>query len=276
MIPLYNFAFIATMSTITSQKIHYTLRIATACCFIGHGAFGVVTKAIWCNYFALFGIGTAMAYKLMPFLGSFDILLGLTMLILPLRIIPAWLVLWGFITGLCRPLAGEPFAELIERAGNFGAPLALLILSGGVNRNNLLRTINPAPPVDELTNRKLFYCLKITAFLLLAGHGWLNLLGKKAYLDQYLRLGFVNPVKTALVIGLFEIAAAFAIFIKPARSLVLILFIWKMATELMYPHLEFFEWLERAGSYSILLSLWFIPDSSAKKYHVAFEELPIV
>jgi hypothetical protein len=82
----------------TTQKIHYTLRIATACCFIGHGIFGVITKAIWCNYFAVFGIGQTVAYKLMPPLGSFDILLGLTVLILPLRIIPVWLVIWGFIT----------------------------------------------------------------------------------------------------------------------------------------------------------------------------------
>ena len=37
-------------------KIHYTLRIAAAMCFIGHGAFGIITKPIWCNYFALFGI----------------------------------------------------------------------------------------------------------------------------------------------------------------------------------------------------------------------------
>ena len=39
-----------------NQKTHYTLRIAAAMCFIGHGAFGIITKAIWCNYFAIFGI----------------------------------------------------------------------------------------------------------------------------------------------------------------------------------------------------------------------------
>src|ERR1700750_2122805 len=92
-----------------NQKIHYTLRIAAAMCFIGHGAFGIITKAIWCNYFAVFGIGKAMAYTLMPWLGSFDILCGIIMLIYPMRIIPMWLVFWGVVTALLRPLSGESF-----------------------------------------------------------------------------------------------------------------------------------------------------------------------
>jgi len=252
----------------TTQKIHYTLRIATACCFIGHGIFGVITKVIWCNYFALFGIGNAVAYKLMPLLGSFDILLGLTMLILPLRIIPVWLVIWGFITALCRPLSGEPLAEFIERAGNVGAPLALIILSGGINKTNLFGSINPETAVGELTIYKVFYCLKITAFLFLVGHGWLNLLLKKSLLSQYLSLGFENPIKTAAALGLYEIISALAVLLMPVRLFVFVLFLWKLATELLYPHLVFFEWLERAGSYGVLLALWFILKSPVQKEQI--------
>jgi hypothetical protein len=249
-----------------SQKIHYVLRVATACCFIGHGIFGVITKAVWCNYFALFGIGATMAYKLMPLLGSFDILLGLTILILPLRIIQVWLVVWGFTTALCRPLAGEPLAEFIERAGNFGAPLALIILSGGMNRINLFGTVNPDSQVDVRTMRRVFYCLKITVCLILAGHGWLNLLEKKSLLNQYLSLGFANPSKITLAVGLFEIAAAFAVLIKPVRPFIFIFFIWKMLIELFYPHMEFFEWLERGGSYGVLLALWFTLPKKSKRF----------
>src|SRR5579864_3090610 len=113
-----------------TQKIHYTLRIAVAMCFIGHGAFGIITKPIWCNYFAVFGIGHDLAYRLMPILGTVDILLGISLLIYPTRAVFAWLVGWGIITALLRPLSHESFAEFIERAGNFGAPLALLLLSG--------------------------------------------------------------------------------------------------------------------------------------------------
>jgi len=101
----------------TEQKIYYTLRIAAAMCFIGHGSFGIITKAIWCNYFAVFGIGHDMAYHLMPILGSVDILMGLSLLFYPVRAIAFWLVIWGFITATLRPLSGEPFPELLERAG---------------------------------------------------------------------------------------------------------------------------------------------------------------
>ena len=33
------------------------LRIAAAMCFIGHGAFGIITKEGWLPYFAVVGIG---------------------------------------------------------------------------------------------------------------------------------------------------------------------------------------------------------------------------
>ena len=109
----------------TEQKIYYTLRVVVVMCFIGHGAFGIITKAIWCNYFGVFGIDKAMAYRMMPWIGSLDILLGILMLFYPMRAILLWLVVWGTLTASLRPLSGEPMAELIERAGNFGAPLAL-------------------------------------------------------------------------------------------------------------------------------------------------------
>src|ERR1700742_3171637 len=91
-----------------AERIHYTLRIASALCFIGHGAFGIITKPIWCNYFAVFGIGHDLAYRLMPLLGTVDILLGLSLLVYPLRAVAGWLVGWGLITAFLRPLSGEP------------------------------------------------------------------------------------------------------------------------------------------------------------------------
>ena len=116
--------------TAPAHKCIYALRIASAMCFIGHGTFGIITKPIWCNYFAVFGIGHDLAYHLMPVLGTIDILLGLSLLFYPTRAVLGWLVIWGAVTALLRPLSGEPFGEFIERAGNYGAPLALLLLSG--------------------------------------------------------------------------------------------------------------------------------------------------
>jgi len=264
--------------TMSARNIHYTLRFTSAMCFIGHGSFGIITKPIWCNYFAVFGISHDMAYRLMPILGTVDILMGISLLVYPVRAILAWLVGWGIITALLRPLSGEPFAEFIERAGNFGAPLTLLVLSGsgGMTLRGWLSRIDPdngnpgvrmasdprqtaAPrPSDTVLLARVTTLLRIIVFLLLLGHGWLNLLEKKGLLLQYAGLGFPNPARTALIAGSFEILAAFAVLVRPVRSLLLVLIVWKMGTELFYPHWELFEWVERGGSYGSLLALWLV------------------
>jgi hypothetical protein len=248
------------MQTFTNnQKIHYTLRVAAAMCFIGHGAFGIITKSIWCNYFALFGIDKITAYRLMPVTGCIDIILGIILLFKPIRAIAAWLVVWGIMTALCRPLSGEPFAEFIERAGNFGAPLCLLLLAGGIRLNTrwLFSTINPSEPVSEKSMDRVKTTLRLVVFGLLAGHGWLNLLAKPALLSQYAGLGFSSPVNIAMLTGIFEIMAAIAVLVRTARPLIFIFLLWKMGTELFYPHFEILEWVERGGSYGTLLALWF-------------------
>ena len=237
-----------------AQKMHYALRIASAMCFIGHGTFGIITKAVWCNYFAVFGIGHDMAYHLMPVVGCIDILLGLSLLVYPTRIVLSWLVLWSVITALLRPLSGEPFGEFIERAGNYGAPLALLLLS--MPLRGWWSRIDTHPHPDPATFNRVLLCLRIVVFLLLVGHGWLNLVEKKGLLAQYAGLGFSDPVRTAHIAGGFEIIAALAILVRPVRPLLLALLVWKIGTELFYPHYEMFEWIERGGSYGSLLALW--------------------
>jgi len=249
-----------------NQKIHYTLRVAAAMCFIGHGAFGIITKAIWCNYFALFGIDKVHAYQLMPVLGTIDIIMGLVLLFKPVRAIAVWLVVWGIITASCRPLSGESFAEFIERAGNFGAPLALLALAGGIQWNFkwLFSTVDPKEPVSEKSLTRMKLILRLTVFLLLVGHGWLNLIQKPGLINQYTALGFSNPVNVSILAGIFEVMAAIAVLVKPVRPLIVVFFIWKMGTELFYPHFEIFEWVERGGSYGTLLALWLCLDPAYK------------
>jgi hypothetical protein len=244
--------------TAQSQKIHYTLRVAAAMCFIGHGAFGIITKAVWCNYFALFGIGKATANQLMPVLGSLDILLGIVLLLRPIRAIAVWLVLWGIVTALCRPLSGEPFAEFIERAGNFAAPFCLLVLSGGkpFNFRWLFSSINPNEYITEKSMVRINHALRVAVFMLFAGHGWLNLIQKPGLISQYAALGFSNPANIAILTGIFEIMAAIAVLARPVRPMIIIFLIWKMGSELFYPHFEILEWVERGGSYGTLLALW--------------------
>lgn len=258
------------------KKIHFTLRIAAAMCFIGHGAFGIITKPVWCNYFAVFGIGHDMAYRLMPVLGSVDIMLGVILLIVPFRLIPLWLVCWGIVTALLRPLSGEPFAEFIERAGNFGAPLALLILSAGSltgkrspenGAGTGSKFLLPAEgDLDDSTVVRLITSLQLVVFLLMAGHGWLNLIAKPGLIAQYTRIGFPQPLVTARILGLAELLFAFAVLLRPSFSLLLVLLVWKVSSELFYPHFELFEWVERGGSYGTILALALILKSRPELY----------
>ncbi len=260
-------------SVTTEQRLHYTLRFAAAMCFIGHGSFGIITKQIWCNYFGVIGIGHDMAYHLMPLLGTVDILLGISLLIYPTRAIVLWLIIWGAVTALFRPLSGEPFAEFVERAGNYGAPLALLILYGspGKNIKGWFESIKADIQIDEETLAKVITCLRVVVFLLLLGHGWLNIIEKGGLISQYSSLGFSNPTQTAHLIGCFEIVAACSALIHPIRSVLLILLIWKMGTELFYPHWELFEWIERGGSYGALMALWFaLPRGTSPVKRIAF------
>lgn len=249
------------------KRIHYTLRFAAAMCFLGHGAFGIITKPIWCNYFAVFGIGHAMAYHLMPVVGTADILMGISLLFYPTRSILLWLVIWGTTTALCRPLSGEPWAEFLERAGNYGVPLALLFASGfgGKSFGGWFTNIKPETPMNQKARLSAKSCLSLVVFLLLAGHGWLNILEKKALIEQYYSLGFSQPLQVAQVVGIFELVAAISVLIRPVRPVILLFLIWKMGTELFYPHWEAFEWIERGGSYGAILALWLmLPQWSIK------------
>jgi len=249
------------MEPLQNQKnIYYTLRFASAMCFIGHGAFGIIGKKIWLNYFAVFGVNHALGTQLMPILGLFDILLGISILIYPTRAILGWLVMWGTMTALCRPLSGEPFAEFIERAGNYGAPLTLLLLCGfgGGKLSNWFKIIHPNTSANAQTFANVATCLRVVVFLLLVGHGWLNLIEKKGLMDQYKGLGFTDPAGVARIAGIFELAAAAIVLTKPLRPVLIVFLVWKMGTELFYPHWEIFEWVERGGSYGCILALWFV------------------
>ncbi len=235
-------------------------------CFIGHGTFGIITKPVWCNYFAVFGIGSKLAYQLMPIVGSADILMGIIMLVYPVRAVAAWLVIWGMVTAMLRPLSGEPFAEFIERAGNFGAPLALLLLCGGSSTfKGWFTLIKPDFVLSDKVKARLTLSLKAAAFLLLAGHGWLNLMGKNSLVQQYSTLGIEGAVRFAFVIGLLEIAVAVSVWVPALKHMLLALFIWKMLSELFYPHYEIVEFVERGGSYGVILALWLVQQAKSSR-----------
>src|SRR5262245_2443222 len=106
------------------HALEWTLRIGAFMCFVGHGAFGVITKEAWVPYFGVAGIGRETAFHLMPLVGVVDIIVGCSMLIRPRPAVACWMVLWAAWTALLRPLSGETGWEALERAGNYGVPAA--------------------------------------------------------------------------------------------------------------------------------------------------------
>ena len=99
--------------------------------FVGHGAFGVITKAAWVPYFGVVGIPPELAWKLMPVIGTVDITLGLIVgLFRPARVLLVYMATWGLFTATIRPLAGEPIWEFVERVPNWAIPLAFLLIRG--------------------------------------------------------------------------------------------------------------------------------------------------
>ncbi len=109
--------------------LSWTLRITCSLCLIGHGAWGIITKADYLPFFSLFSIDRTSAYRLMPLIGLTDITMALIILLRPMRFVLVWMFVWAVWTALLRPLAGMGWWEFLERAGNYGAPFAYLCLS---------------------------------------------------------------------------------------------------------------------------------------------------
>lgn len=114
-----------------SKITDWVLRIAIAGEFVGHGVFALQGKQQWIGWISkMLGIEAGLATQLLLVIGILDLLVALTILVKPIRIVLLWAVFWGFWTALLRPIVGEPIWDFIERWANWGAPLALLLLYG--------------------------------------------------------------------------------------------------------------------------------------------------
>ena len=65
------------------RRLEWVLRLGAALCFVGHGAFGMLTKAAWIPYFGVVGISESSAWRLMPLVGVMDISFGMAALVWP-------------------------------------------------------------------------------------------------------------------------------------------------------------------------------------------------
>jgi broad specificity phosphatase PhoE len=236
--------------------VEWILRVGAFMCFVGHGAFGVITKEAWVSYFAVVGVGRDMAYTLMPLVGLIDIGMGILMLVAPVPLVGWWMVGWAIWTASLRPLAGEPVAEALERAGNYGAPAAILLLMTHGATRRLLHV--GFREITEDVARRIRFALVIATALLLVGHGWLHLLNKPALVANY---ASVMPHDVALRLspwlGWFEILLALIVVLRPSTALLMFIVAWKMITEGLFitAGAPIWEWVERGGSYCVPLAL---------------------
>jgi hypothetical protein len=249
-------ALAAGASISAPAAAYWTLRLGAALCFIGHGAFGFITKAAWVPYFGVVGIPESWAWRLMPLIGAVDIVIGMSVLFAPRGLPLIYMTVWATWTALLRPLSGESVLETLERAGNYGAPLALLALTAVTRSWNGFTARLDGPSPNERAHAAARLVLRWTTCLLLLGHGALGALIEKPLLTaHYAAVGL--PVETTAVLGSFEIALAVAVGLRPMAGLLVFVAVWKLATESLFvvAGTPIWEFVERAGSYAAPLAL---------------------
>lgn len=248
---------VSSRTTVAIQPTAYwILSVGAASCFIGHGAFGFITKAAWLPYFAVIGIPESWAWRLMPLVGAVDVMAGMAVLFAPRGLPLVYMSMWALWTALLRPLAGESVFEALERAGNNGVPLSLLLLTSVPRSLGALLQPLASPVSDERTLRLVRHVLRWTTCLLLLGHGALGAFNGKATLTtQYAAIGL--PSGTTAVVGWFEPALAAAVLVRPMVGLLLFVAAWKIATESLFvvSGAPIWEFVERGGSYAAPFAL---------------------
>lgn len=111
------------------------MRIGIAGEFIGHAAFALQAKEGWIKYFTAVGFTPEAAVQVMPIIGVMDLILGIIVLVRPVKVLLIWMAAWGLLTAIGRPVGGDPIWDLVERGANWAAPLALYLYYKMVQEN---------------------------------------------------------------------------------------------------------------------------------------------
>lgn len=113
------------------KAIEWILRLGLFGEFLGHGIFAWQLKPRFLEMLtAMTGITGDLAATLMRTIGVSDMLVALFALVKPIRAILIFAAVWGFLTALARPVAGDPIWDFLERWANWAVPLALLYVRG--------------------------------------------------------------------------------------------------------------------------------------------------
>jgi hypothetical protein len=251
--------------------LHWVLRIACAAEFVGHGAFGVMTKAAWLPYFGVAGIPPELAWRLMPLIGTVDITLGLVVgLLRPVRALLLYMAVWGLLTATIRPLAGEPVWEFVERIPNWAVPLAFFgVRSIGQPRPEWLSQL------DFLRGRApVEWLLRVAVAGALVGHGAYGaILAKASWFGYFAVLGLspstVESHGLLSIVGGAEIAVGLLVLVFPVPVLLVCVAAWKIFTELLRPAAgePFWEFVERGSNMLAPLALLYVRTENLRRRH---------
>ena len=111
-------------------SIHWLFRLALFCEFVGHGAFGVLTKPPGCPILGHVRASRSVGLEAHAHRRERGYRLRDAALVAPIRAGLLYMACWGLFTALLRPLAGEGWWEFLERSYNFGVPLLMLWVHG--------------------------------------------------------------------------------------------------------------------------------------------------
>ncbi len=254
------------------DRLEWVLRISVALCFIGHGFWGTISKPEWIGLITPMGFSESTAWALLPWIGWADVLLGVLVIAKPRSFLLWKAFLWASFTPFLRPLAGLSWFEVPERAGNYGVPLAFLLLAGGMG---LMRTWwngfevadEPETKLTEATIHKVRLVLQLSVGVLLLGHGGLMAIAQKPmYLAHFHAIGLPVTQSAITLIGWGEMLLGAVVAFRPMIPLVWFIFFWKLATESLYAFagrpIDVFETIERWGDYggciALLLILYYL------------------
>jgi hypothetical protein len=110
------------------KTVEWFLRIGIFMCFMGHGTIALGKNTAWLPYLETVGLKGNLALDVLFAIGILDIIVAITILLKPIKIVVLWACFWAFTTALMRPISGESIWEFVERGPNWIVPLVLYFL----------------------------------------------------------------------------------------------------------------------------------------------------
>ena len=134
-----------------ARRLAWVMRVSIALLLVGHGGLGIwAAKQEWFDFLRwLRATDVSQAADLMPWVGAFEVVLGLAVLFKPLRGLLLFVLAWKLGTELLRPLVGQPNYQFVERAGDYVLPLTLYWLVGNVLGLGPARSVAGSPPEER-------------------------------------------------------------------------------------------------------------------------------